>query len=193
MQPMGQFSYQAPESRRYGPDANQHAQTAARHRDHCFISAMSLRSSATSPLRVEMASSWAPISRSSSVMLGSQPVALAYGSHEYNRTPRRHSRLSAPVWPDCVSQRIGLSVENRFWDWRWGVSTHGDIYNLAEVGFDNPEFHSCTPIGYRAIGEALRNVPIPMGDISLLDIGCGKGRPLVVAERLGCRRIRGID
>lgn len=73
-----------------------------------------------------------------------------------------------------------------------GVHTNGKV-PLASLGLHNSDWHEYAPVGYWAIFSALRKVPIAFRDMGFLDIGSGKGRPVIVAARLGCRRIIGVD
>jgi hypothetical protein len=82
---------------------------------------------------------------------------------------------------------------SRFYDWLYGVRTHGRG-SPQEVGISNPEFHGYgSTISYGALRQAIRAIPLAPDVISFLDLGSGKGRPLVVASLLGCRAVHGVE
>jgi SAM-dependent methyltransferase len=90
------------------------------------------------------------------------------------------------------AKELQFRLTNRFLDAVLNVQTHGEL-TTQELGMHRPDYNGYQTIGYSAISNALRSVPIEPARISLLDIGCGMGRPMIVAARLGCRSIRGID
>ncbi len=74
----------------------------------------------------------------------------------------------------------------------FGVQTAGRI-PLCEVGLTCEDWHEYAPMGYWAIFSALLKVPLPIGCMSVLDFGSGKGRPLIVAGAMGIEQAIGVD
>jgi len=89
--------------------------------------------------------------------------------------------------------KLKHKLVSRFYDWLYRVSTHGRG-SPQDVGISNPEFHGYgSTISYRALRQAIRAVPLAPDEISFLDLGSGKGRPLVVASMLGCKAVHGVE
>ena len=117
----------------------------------------------------------------------------------FNVTERRIGRLSR-AWPYLKNfglkkfvQEARYQATNLAFDRWYGVETHVKIANLSEVGLANPDWLQCIPTSYAAIRSALSGVPIPLREISFLDLGSGAGRPVIFAAALGCRHARGVD
>lgn len=63
----------------------------------------------------------------------------------------------------------------------------------TELGFVDNEYNGYQAIPYAALATAMKALPLRASEVSFLDIGCGKGRPMIVAAVCGCRTLRGVD
>jgi SAM-dependent methyltransferase len=45
----------------------------------------------------------------------------------------------------------------------------------------------------RRVNEAFRHLPIPFREFTLIDLGCGKGRVLLLAQKFGFKQIVGVE
>lgn len=88
---------------------------------------------------------------------------------------------------EAIYRTVNAACERYF-----GVRTAGKV-ELQSLGLSNEDWHEYAPVGYWAIASSLLKVPLALRDIGFLDIGSGKGRPLVVAAALGIRRIVGVE
>jgi SAM-dependent methyltransferase len=66
----------------------------------------------------------------------------------------------------------------------WGLKVNSS--NLIEGG----HYQTCDPA---FIENTLRSLRIDFSAFTFLDLGCGKGRPLMIAAMLGFRRVLGVD
>lgn len=75
-------------------------------------------------------------------------------------------------------------------EWRMGIRTEATIpwHELS----DNPDSVDYEASGYATLEHALRGLKVSSSD-TFLDLGCGMGRPLVVAARQPFRRVLGVE
>lgn len=83
-------------------------------------------------------------------------------------------------------------TENFFYEKRLAVDTSG-ITQLSSLGISKNDCLDYMPLGYRAIGAALKKIPIQSSDIQFIDFGCGKGRAVIVAATKGYAWAAGIE
>jgi SAM-dependent methyltransferase len=81
------------------------------------------------------------------------------------------------------------------WDLVHGVDTCGEI---PLVNLDFHSDHKSAGLEYQShhptvIRAALRALPVHHADFTFVDIGCGKGRVLLIASELPFRRIIGLE
>lgn len=104
------------------------------------------------------------------------------------------SRTGLRKWIGPFFKTIG-NARCRAWDLIHGVDTCGDI-PLLDLNFDSQyktpglEYQSHHPAIVR---EALRSLEVRYQDYTFVDIGCGKGRVLLVASEFPFRKIMGIE
>jgi SAM-dependent methyltransferase len=104
------------------------------------------------------------------------------------------SRTVLPKWLGPVFKNIG-NARCRAWDLIHRVDTCGDI-PLLDLNFESEnktpglEYQSHHPAIIRA---ALGSLEIRYQDYSFVDIGCGKGRVLLVASEFPFHKIIGIE
>jgi SAM-dependent methyltransferase len=91
------------------------------------------------------------------------------------------------------ARELRFRITNRVLDAILNVQTHGVVVTPQELGLSRADYLGFQTVGYSTIATALRAVPLAPDRISLLEVGCGMGRPMIVASRLGCRFVRGID
>jgi trans-aconitate methyltransferase len=70
---------------------------------------------------------------------------------------------------------------------KYGINT------LAVKKSGSEENHDYQGAGYLVLHRILPKMITLTGDINFFDIGCGKGRALFVAERMGYSNLKGID
>lgn len=81
-----------------------------------------------------------------------------------------------------------------YFDYRWGTDTTGFIVYSQDS--TNPlhrtaeAYEATTPRNFKEIMRTVSNLPMP--DV-FLDIGCGKGRTLIMASLYGFKRVIGVE
>jgi SAM-dependent methyltransferase len=83
-------------------------------------------------------------------------------------------------------------AENRVFDYLMGVSTRHAVYpkdTLVTTGVDNLPYESC---GWRSVRRVLMDLR-PGPQDTFADVGCGKGRALLIAGQLPFRRVTGVE
>jgi len=81
--------------------------------------------------------------------------------------------------------------EDKF-DSRFGVSTNGKI-PLKELGIHNKDLILYTPTHERVMRHILKNLAIDYQEYIFIDIGCGKGRALLMAMLYPFKRVVGVE
>lgn len=107
----------------------------------------------------------------------------------------RHSPLRA--WPGLAARNLLAALRELppfHFDRTWGVDTMGAVPPAALFAADAPAdrsgYEATTPPHWRAV---LRALPVPVDQLALVDIGCGKGRVLLLALRHPFRSILGVE
>ena len=77
---------------------------------------------------------------------------------------------------------------------RYGINTTGisRLNGLASQGIDITNCVQYMPISYNILESTFENIEIGRFH-HLVDLGCGKGRPLCVAARKGVKKLTGVD
>lgn len=73
-----------------------------------------------------------------------------------------------------------------------GVQT-SDYFSARELGHQSRECYDYAAVPYLVLRAMLKAVPRALRGSALIDYGCGLGRVLVVARRLGFRRVVGVE
>jgi len=86
-----------------------------------------------------------------------------------------------------------LNRSNDRFDTRFGVATDGDLA-ASDVTSPNRVYAApYQPTHERVLAHLLRALPIDPAEYTFVDLGCGKGRALLMASELPFSRIVGID
>lgn len=81
---------------------------------------------------------------------------------------------------------------DELWDWRLGgINTFGYVPALGRINDPGWQGHY-TPVSYRDIFVLLRHVGIGADDV-FVDLGCGLGRAVFMANWLGAKRSIGVE
>jgi SAM-dependent methyltransferase len=83
------------------------------------------------------------------------------------------------------------SLRERSFDRQYGTDTRGLVWH-GEPGVlqDARHYQGSSP---RLFREIVSQLPVAPQRLTLIDVGCGKGRVLVLADELGFRRIVGVE
>jgi SAM-dependent methyltransferase len=110
------------------------------------------------------------------------------------RRLRDHRRVFG-LWHTLrsVVARIAAPPAGDGFDAQYGVATDGD-FTAPDVTSPNRAFASpYQPTHARVLRDVLRRLPIELPSTTFVDLGCGKGRALLMAAEHPFRRILGID
>lgn len=103
--------------------------------------------------------------------------------------------LRRKLFPTSGAQRKSWLDEESWFDKRFGVETSGCV-DLCDLDIDPASKASSveySPTSVIATTAAIDSLPIPAADYRFLDLGCGKGRALVIARELGFVNLTGIE
>lgn len=78
-------------------------------------------------------------------------------------------------------------LNDRLWEQRLGVRTSG---NLA---CGRGDCHDYGTTHYRNLFRILKGIPMDLSEACFVDIGCGLGRAMRVAQICGCKKVIGLD
>jgi hypothetical protein len=91
--------------------------------------------------------------------------------------------------------QTGLSIaEDWCFDWRHGTDTVGRVHQ-GQLNVDHPNkssAHPYIPTRGRAFKRLMSTLSFPQGSV-FVDYGSGKGKVLLLASRLGFKRVVGIE
>jgi SAM-dependent methyltransferase len=88
-------------------------------------------------------------------------------------------------------RRIPVRRRERAFDRRYGTDT-GGVIEHEERGLlrDGRHYQGTPEAQFR---EIVARLPISPSELTFLDVGCGKGRTLILASELGFRRVIGVE
>jgi 16S rRNA G966 N2-methylase RsmD len=89
-------------------------------------------------------------------------------------------------------KECGYQLYDHWFERRLGVET-GGLIKLPDIGIHNEEFLEYAPIGYYAIQDTIRRIPLPRETVSFVDYGSGKGRAVLVAATYPFRKAIGVE
>lgn len=87
--------------------------------------------------------------------------------------------------------RKARNLAERVNDWRYHAETGGTL-TTEELG-TGPDARPYTATPYWLLHDLMRRFPPELRRKGFLDIGCGKGRALLVAARFGFHRVIGVE
>jgi len=79
-----------------------------------------------------------------------------------------------------------------FEDRKRGVNTQQN-FELADLGISSHLGNKYQPVGYRRLKKILKLATSINPKSTFVDVGCGLGRPILVALELGFQRVIGVD
>jgi SAM-dependent methyltransferase len=77
-------------------------------------------------------------------------------------------------------------------DKKHGVSTSGNL-TLDELGIDDPYSVLYVPTHERVMNHVLKNLDINYQDYTFVDLGCGKGRAVLMAMKFPFKEVIGVE
>ena len=84
-----------------------------------------------------------------------------------------------------------LNPRDELWDRRLGIATFGFVPAVGEPDHDAWQGHY-QPTSYKDLFRMLRHLGVGADDV-FYDLGCGLGRTVFAAHRLGARRAVGVE
>jgi SAM-dependent methyltransferase len=113
----------------------------------------------------------------------------------------RVARMNAEIfgaWPTfkmsllhILGTFLGKPPYDRF-DKKYGVSTSGAL-SLEELEIDSPYSILYVPTHERVMTHVLKKLDIRYSDFTFVDLGCGKGRAVLMAMALPFRQVIGVE
>lgn len=82
-------------------------------------------------------------------------------------------------------------LQERYYDWRWGVRTYSYV-SKADLGYGD-ESLEYAPVPYMVLFKLYEALPGNVRGGRVIDFGCGLGRVLIAAHRLGFAPITGVE
>ena len=115
------------------------------------------------------------------------------------RRPSRHTSLVARSREAFATRGLkgtarlaGGYVRQLVFDVRNGVDTRGTLYHaLEEDAWAHARAYQ--PVGGRSFSRPLADLRIERDDFTFVDLGCGKGKALLLAARAGFGRVVGVE
>jgi SAM-dependent methyltransferase len=102
------------------------------------------------------------------------------------RALRRLLEIPRRGFPTLRPNRTGF-------DEQWGTETEKIVW-LTNPGSENfvhgVRYEACSPAACR---WAIENAPVDLARFYFVDVGCGKGRPLLIASQYPFKRLVGVD
>jgi Methyltransferase domain len=91
--------------------------------------------------------------------------------------------------------RLRRYVDGYRFDRREGLETRGRTWLSPELrsAAAHDDGVPYVPTPHRALRQLLASLPLDPGDVTFIDLGCGKGRTLAIAAQHGFRRIVGVE
>ena len=84
-----------------------------------------------------------------------------------------------------------LHPRDELWDRRLGIGTFGFVPAVGDPDYEAWQGHY-QPTSYRDLFLMLRHLGVGAGDV-YVDLGCGLGRTVFAAHRMGARRAIGVE
>jgi SAM-dependent methyltransferase len=87
--------------------------------------------------------------------------------------------------------RAALRLENAFYEYRLGISTHG-LYGYARRDWNGEEHLYYGTLSYRGLFQIFDWLALNRSDV-VIDLGCGKGRVLCCASLYDVEQVIGVE
>lgn len=100
--------------------------------------------------------------------------------------------LASRVFGDSPVYHSHAAIAGKLFDLRRGTSTSG-VIQLRSLGLDSSLGHHYIATVPHTLRKVLAHLPINPSEFTFVDLGCGKGRALLVAREVGFRRLIGVD
>ena len=80
-------------------------------------------------------------------------------------------------------------------DRRYGTDTNRSVpvSDLDPVGHHQGSAELYWPVPESSFSQMLKAVDLPLAQFTFIDLGCGKGRGLILAAEQGCNRVIGVE
>jgi SAM-dependent methyltransferase len=123
---------------------------------------------------------------------------MAIESHTRRRPSRqtsfltRHREGFASRGWSGTARLAGGYAGQLFFDLRHHVNTRGTLYHLQEQG-SWQHARAYQPVGGRSFAQPLAALHIDPSRFTFVDLGCGKGKALMLAKRAGFGRVIGVE
>src|SRR5215468_9376718 len=101
------------------------------------------------------------------------------------------------AWP-FLKEKVrfqSCSIFERAWDWAHRVDTSGqiDLESLEVIGANRSFGHSVVSTSPQTFSFLARLFPADKPNYTFIDVGCGKGRVVLLASQLGFNRVIGVE
>lgn len=111
-------------------------------------------------------------------------------------TDVRDSALEKLEFQERFDARLAAIDELERFDAKHGVETSvpmegWEMEEASDATLENNSRYSPTPV--RTIRQVIAASPVPHGDMSFVDFGCGKGRVMLVASDFPFKKIIGVE
>lgn len=122
-----------------------------------------------------------------------QRLARSFGKHGLRGTLDR-AFVHAPS-PIPVTQQVALPAQPHSFDVLHGVDTSGYLSgaSLPSISLSGIYTTAYLGIAASALEQAIAALPLDHSLFTFVDIGCGKGRALIVAEQFRFPRLLGVE
>lgn len=100
-----------------------------------------------------------------------------------------------PFIPAALLAKVRYGIfrlSERFYEWRFGISSDGEIL-MDEFGITDGTCHHYLATGYRRFRQLMRLITIRAGEDVFLDFGSGMGRAIVLAATFPFRKVIGVE
>lgn len=85
-----------------------------------------------------------------------------------------------------------LRLSEKYNELRFGVQSDG-LLTPSQLWITNPDSIEYAAVPYRVLSDIFNKLSIRGGEEVFLDMGCGMGRPLIVAAQHPFRRVLGVE
>jgi SAM-dependent methyltransferase len=104
-------------------------------------------------------------------------------------------RLRRVFKPDDPDWALSIARVDTEFDAKYGTDTGGikEIFDLRVVGHNRKHGECHIATNPKAFGEMMQSLSINASAYTFVDLGCGKGRALILAANYGFKRVVGVE